>query len=62
LAICFEVIMTQTTHPSKETVRQYLDHRMHQRMDPPPTPEEIRQQLGWHLIPENRQPDRDDHE
>jgi len=54
--------MTETTHPSKEMVRKYLNHRMHQHVDPPPTPEEIRQQLGWHLIPANHRPDRADRE
>ncbi|MQA39020.1 hypothetical protein GEV02_12720 [Rugamonas sp. FT29W] len=49
--------MTQTTHPSKEMVRSYLDHRMHQRVEPPPAMEEIRRQLGWHLLPEPKRPD-----
>lgn len=48
--------MTQTTHPTKETVRQYMERRT-LAPEPPPTPEEIRQQLGWYLIPENRRPD-----
>jgi hypothetical protein len=50
--------MTDTTHPTKETVRAYMERRTHAPLDPPPTPEEIRRQLGWHLIPANRQPDR----
>jgi hypothetical protein len=49
--------MTFTTRPTKETVREYMERRTHAPLDPPPTPEEIRRQLGWHLIPANRQPD-----
>lgn len=45
--------MTQTTHPSKQLVREYLERRTHAE-EPPPTPEEIRRQLGWDLIPNNR--------
>jgi hypothetical protein len=44
-----EVIMTQTTHPSKHAVRAYLERRTHE-VKPPPTPEEIRRQLGWGLM------------
>jgi hypothetical protein len=49
--------MTTTTHPTKEAVREYMGRRTWSR-DPPPTPEEIRRQLGWDLIPEARRPDR----
>ncbi|WP_166454790.1 hypothetical protein [Duganella aquatilis] len=44
---------TQTTHPSKEAVRRLLQQR---RADhtPPPTPERIREQLGWHLLTDNK--------
>jgi hypothetical protein len=56
--------MTQTTKPTKESVREYFHRRtealLTEPLDPPPTPEEIRRQLGWHLLPHNRQPDRDD--
>lgn len=48
--------MTDMTHPSKETVREYMERRTHAPLDPPPTPDEIRRQLGWHLIPESRRP------
>jgi len=41
--------MTQTTHPSKHLVRAYLERRA-QEIKPPPTPEEIRRQLGWGLM------------
>nr|WP_315249291.1 hypothetical protein [uncultured Duganella sp.] len=52
--------MTQTTKPTKESVREWLESRTHAPLDPPPTPDEIRRALGWHLLPQNRQPDRDD--
>ncbi len=52
--------MTNTTRPAKETVREYFQRRTLAPLEPPPTPEEIRQQLGWHLIPANRRPDRGD--
>lgn len=51
--------MTQTTHPSKQLVRDFMDART-RSTEPPPTPEEIRRQMGWHLIPANRRPDRED--
>ncbi len=38
-----------TPNPSKEAVRAYLERRT-QDMQPPPTPEEIRRQLGWGLV------------
>lgn len=43
--------MPATSHPTKEQVRAYMhqrecDHR------PPPTPDEIRRQLGWHQYPD----------
>jgi len=41
--------MTQTNHPSKYVVREYLERRS-QAVKPPPTPEEIRRQLGWGLM------------
>jgi len=41
--------MTPTTHPSKYLVRAYLERRS-QDAKPPPTPEEIRRQLGWGLM------------
>lgn len=41
--------MTQANHPSKQMVREYLERRS-QEIKPPPTPEEIRRQLGWGLL------------
>jgi hypothetical protein len=38
------------THPSKEQVRAYMAAR-EQAHRPPPSLEEIRDQLGWHLDP-----------
>lgn len=39
-----------TVHPSKEQVRAYMHLREFDRR-PPPTPAEIRQQLGWDREP-----------
>lgn len=49
--------MTNTTHPDRQLVRDFMDARTRSD-DPPLSPEEIRRQLGWHLLPANRQPDR----
>ena len=38
--------MPATSHPTKEQVRAYMQLRECARR-PPPTPEEIRRQLGW---------------
>lgn len=43
--------MTQTTKPDKVTVREYMERRTHQQLEAPPTPDEIRRELGWHLLP-----------
>jgi hypothetical protein len=40
----------QQSKPTKEQLRQYLYQRQ-QKSDPPPTPDEIRRQLGWHMLP-----------
>jgi hypothetical protein len=40
----------QVTHPTKEQVRAYMVSRGRARR-PPPAPEELRCQLGWHLAP-----------
>jgi hypothetical protein len=42
-----------TTHPSKEQMQRYLTER-HQSKEPPPTPEQIREQLGWKMLDNNR--------
>jgi len=41
--------MSQTLHPSKHLVRAWLERRARE-FKPPPTPEEIRRQLGWGLM------------
>lgn len=51
--------MAQTTQPSKQLVRDYMDSRTRSD-DPPPSTDEIRRQLGWFMLPQNRQPDTDD--
>ena len=44
--------MSTITHPPKQVVRAYLERRSRDPK-PPPTPEEIRRQLGWGLtLPE----------
>lgn len=45
--------MTQTTHPSKEQARLWLQQRTLSRL-PPPAPAEIRRQLGWELLRNNK--------
>lgn len=41
--------MPQVTQPSKQQLRDYLGQRR-AATTPPPTPAEIRRQLGWDLI------------
>lgn len=41
--------MSTFTHPPKHLVREYLKRRARDAK-PPPTPEEIRRQLGWGLL------------
>lgn len=38
-----------TSHPPKHLVREYLERRCKDTR-PPPTPEEIRRQLGWGML------------
>ena len=45
--------MTQANHPSKDAIRKYLERRSHESK-PPPSPEEIRRQLGWGLLLQER--------
>jgi hypothetical protein len=40
---------TTTSHPPKHLVREYLERRS-KDTSPPPTPEEIRRQLGWGML------------
>lgn len=41
--------MEQSKLPSKESVRQWLHAELEQRR-PPPSPEQIRRELGWDLV------------
>jgi hypothetical protein len=41
--------MSAIKHPPKHLVRAYLERRKHEQM-PPPSPEEIRRQLGWGML------------
>lgn len=41
--------MSTINHPTKQLVRAYLERRVRDTK-PPPTPEEIRRQLGWGLM------------
>ncbi|MES2759459.1 MAG: hypothetical protein V4693_18960 [Pseudomonadota bacterium] len=44
--------MPKTTKPDKVSVREWIDRRTHpEQEDPPPSPEEIRDQLGWRQVP-----------
>jgi hypothetical protein len=38
-----------TSHPPKHLVREYLERRS-KESNPPPTPEEVRRQLGWGML------------
>lgn len=42
--------MTTFTNPTKQLVRAYLERRSRDPK-PPPSPEEIRRQLGWGMAP-----------
>jgi hypothetical protein len=43
----------QTTHPSKEAVRQLMQRHREERT-PPLSPEEFREQLGWKMLKDER--------
>lgn len=45
--------MAATNHPAKQAVHDWMARRQRERT-PPPSPEEVRRQLGWHLLPNNR--------
>jgi hypothetical protein len=47
------MFMTQTTHPSKQQVRDLMaQHRA--AGTPPLSPEQFREQLGWNLLRNNQ--------
>lgn len=47
-----EADMVNVTHPDKELVRAYMS-APERKESPPPSPGQIKRQLGWGLIPEN---------
>lgn len=50
--------MPQTSNrPTNEQVRSWMQQRQADR-SPPPTPEEIRRQLGWRLVEAERETNR----
>ena len=46
--------MQQTTKPSNQQVRSWMQQRQEQNR-PPPSLEEIRRQLGWHMVEAERE-------
>jgi hypothetical protein len=46
--------MTQTSKPSNQQVRSWMQQRQAERT-PPPAPEEIRRMLGWGLVEAERE-------
>lgn len=44
-------------NPTKQAVREYLTQRREQG-GPPPTPEQIRRELGWTMIQAERKQDK----
>jgi phosphoribosylaminoimidazole-succinocarboxamide synthase len=49
--------MPQTTQPSKDAVRNWMQQRRAER-SPPPTPERVREELGWRLVEAERKVSR----
>jgi hypothetical protein len=45
--------MSQPIQPTKQEVREYMERRV-EAHKPPPSMEEIRRQLGWGLIEQER--------
>ena len=43
-------------HPDKALVRAHMQERAKAKT-PPPTPAEIREQLGWRMIQDDKRPD-----
>jgi len=46
--------MTHTSKPDREVVRSWMRERQVERV-PPPSPEEVRRQLGWHMVEPERE-------
>lgn len=51
--------MVDAAIPPKQPGKD-VDLGTHGPLEPPPTRDEIRRQLGWDLLPQLRQPDRAD--
>ena len=50
----------QTTKPDKRNMHACMDQRTHpEQDDPPPTPDDIRRELGWGVLPHSND-DTDD--
>jgi hypothetical protein len=45
--------MTPVTHPDKQQVRDWLKRQVVERKSPQ-TPDEIRRELGWYFLPNNK--------
>lgn len=45
--------MKQMTRPSNEQVRSWMQQRQMDRT-PPPEPEQVRRELGWHMVEAER--------
>ena len=45
--------MKQTSKPDRQVVRSWM-HQRQEENRPPPSLEEIRRQLGWHLVEAGR--------
>lgn len=50
--------MSNVSNPPKQLVREYLERRAREAK-PPPSPEEIRRQLGWGLTTQDFKPSLD---
>lgn len=49
--------MTQTSKPSNQQVRSWMQRRQADRT-PPPAPEQIRRELGWKMVEAERETNR----
>ena len=49
--------MTQTTKPSNQQVRSWMQQRQADRT-PPPSPDQIRMELGWRMVEAERETTR----
>lgn len=47
--------MATTSKPTMQQLRQYLSAR-HASPQPPPSPEQVRRELRWELLPHNLKP------